>query len=350
MQANKSDRMQRGHSFIKILGIAVLAVVMLMSIAGAAPFAYITNSGSNTVSVIDTATNKVTATVKVGYDPYGIAISPDGKKAYVTNSGNFSVPGNTVSVIDTATNRVTATVKIGNNSYGVATSPDGKKVYVTSEDGVSVINTITSTVTATIKGSSDGTIGVYGLIAVAMGGSKVYAENDAVSLGIIDAATNNVSSTVDVGGTFPNGIAVNKDGTKLYVSTGGAADAGYGVSIIDTATNSYIGDVALPIKDPMYRPSDVAVNPADTKVYTTWSDGTVSVTDVERNTVIASVPVGDFPEGIAVSPDGKQVYVTNSGNSDVPGNTISVIDTTTNKVTATVKVGSDPSGVAIESV
>ncbi len=75
MQGNKSDRMQRGHIFIKILGIAVLAVVMLMSIAGAASFAYITNSGSNTVSVIDTTTNKVTATVKVGSDPSGVAIA-----------------------------------------------------------------------------------------------------------------------------------------------------------------------------------------------------------------------------------------------------------------------------------
>ena len=75
MQGNKSDRMQRGHSFIKILGISVLAVVMLMSIAGAASFAYITNSGSNTVSVIDTATNRVTATVKVGNNSYGVAIA-----------------------------------------------------------------------------------------------------------------------------------------------------------------------------------------------------------------------------------------------------------------------------------
>jgi YVTN family beta-propeller protein len=83
-------------------------ILMLISIAGAAPFAYITNSGSNNVSVIDTATNNVTATIFVGFDPSGVAVTPNGKNVYVTNTNNGD-PG-TVSVIDTATNTVTATL------------------------------------------------------------------------------------------------------------------------------------------------------------------------------------------------------------------------------------------------
>ena len=89
-------------------------------------YAYITNYGSNTVSVIDTATNNVIATVAVGMILHGVAVTPDGTKVYVTNWGS-----NTVSVIDTATNTVTATVNVGNSPYGVAVSPDGTKVYVT---------------------------------------------------------------------------------------------------------------------------------------------------------------------------------------------------------------------------
>jgi YVTN family beta-propeller protein len=58
---------------------------MLVSIADAAPFAYITNSIDNTVSVIDTATNIVAATVNVGPNPHGVAVTPDGKKVYVAN-------------------------------------------------------------------------------------------------------------------------------------------------------------------------------------------------------------------------------------------------------------------------
>jgi YVTN family beta-propeller protein len=76
--------------------------------ASAAPFAYITNYVDNTTSVIDIATNNVTATVPVGTGPGGVAVSPDGTKVYVTNSDD-----NTTSVIDTITNNVTDTVVVG---------------------------------------------------------------------------------------------------------------------------------------------------------------------------------------------------------------------------------------------
>ena len=51
----------------------------------AAPFAYVANAGDNTVSVIDTATNTVVAPIAVGSLPRGVAVTPDGKRAYVTN-------------------------------------------------------------------------------------------------------------------------------------------------------------------------------------------------------------------------------------------------------------------------
>ncbi len=87
------------------------------------------NQYEDTVSVIDTATNNIIATVDVGSSPTGIAVSPDGTKVYVTNYDD-----NTTSVIDTATNNVIATVNVGAGPMGVAVSPDGKKVYVTNYD------------------------------------------------------------------------------------------------------------------------------------------------------------------------------------------------------------------------
>src|SRR5205814_4182247 len=63
--------------------------------------AYVADSCSNMVAVIDTAANSMIATIPVGLDPMGIAITPDGTHVYVTN-----FVSNTVSVIDTATNTV----------------------------------------------------------------------------------------------------------------------------------------------------------------------------------------------------------------------------------------------------
>jgi YVTN family beta-propeller protein len=102
------DKISGGHVLIIILGITVLAFLMLASVAGAVPFAYITNYDDNTTSVIDIATNTVTSTVPVGIRPCGVAVSPDGSKLYVTNAGD-----NTTSVIDTITNNVTVTVAVG---------------------------------------------------------------------------------------------------------------------------------------------------------------------------------------------------------------------------------------------
>jgi len=128
---------------------AMLAMVLglMASTAAAAPFAYVTvtNVSSSYVSVIDTATNKVAATIAlpVGSAPFGVAVSPDGKHAYVANDGS-----NNVSVIDTATipPSVVATVPVGDRPVGVAVTPDGKHVYVANQrsNNVSVIDTATT--------------------------------------------------------------------------------------------------------------------------------------------------------------------------------------------------------------
>lgn len=84
--------------------------------------AYITNQGDGTVSVIDTATNTVTATIPVGSssEPFGVAVTPDGSKVYVADYG-----GDTVSVIDAASNTVTATIPVGADptAFGIFIQP-----------------------------------------------------------------------------------------------------------------------------------------------------------------------------------------------------------------------------------
>ena len=84
--------------------------------------AYVTSNLSNSVSVIDTATNIVLASVGVGSDPFAVSITPDGKHAYVANRGS-----NSVSVIATATNEVVATIPVGDgpSAVGIIPPPPG---------------------------------------------------------------------------------------------------------------------------------------------------------------------------------------------------------------------------------
>jgi len=121
---------------VALLAMLAMGLVLAASPAEAAPFAYVTNSFPiGTVSVIDTATNPpsvvATVTLPAGNEPTEIAVTPDGTRAYVTNSNGLS---GIVSVIDTATNTVAATVPVGFNPQGVAVTPDGKYAYVT-DDG-----------------------------------------------------------------------------------------------------------------------------------------------------------------------------------------------------------------------
>jgi YVTN family beta-propeller protein/beta propeller repeat protein len=286
-------------------------------------YAYITNYYSNNVSVIDTTTNSVKATVNVGTSPFGAAINPGGTKVYVTNYRS-----DTVSVIDTTTNNVTATVDVGSHPVGIAVSPDGSKVYVANElnQTVSVIDTATNNVAATITN-----VGMYPFgVAISPDGTKVYlTSEDGVS--VIDAVTNNVTAIVKAESN-PIGIAVSPDGTRVYVTNYNSNS----VSIIDTAANNVLASV-----DVGSNPGGVAVSPDGTRVYVANEfNHTVSVIDTATNNVTATVAdVGSYPWGVAVSPDGTKVYVVNEDG------TVSVIDTATNDVIVTVSnVGSNPIG------
>jgi len=69
--------------------------------------------------VIDPATNKITASVKVGQRPWGIALTQDGKKLYAANG-----PSNDVSVVDTDKLTTIKTIAVGKIPWGVAIGPN----------------------------------------------------------------------------------------------------------------------------------------------------------------------------------------------------------------------------------
>ncbi|MGH6839291.1 MAG: beta-propeller fold lactonase family protein [Methylocella sp.] len=363
---SNGSRAASARGFMPVFGMLAMGLGLLATAAAAAPFAYVTNESDNTVSVIDTATNKVVATVPVAGGVGSIAVAPDGKHAYVANFDS-----NTVSVIDTASNTVVATVPIGcspasNTSCllnGVAVTPDGKYAYVANStsirlpvipDGkhpdvmnngkfsfpgpgtVSVIDTATNTVVG-----SPIPVGVDPRgVAITPDGTRAYVANSTDpgggpgTVSVIATASNTVVATVQVGGA-PGALAITPDGKHAYVTNGLNT-----VSVIATATNKVVATVPLPVNS---GPIGVAITPDGKNVYVAngfSSPSNVSVIATASNTVVATVPVGNIPDGVAITPDGKHAYVANRDS-----NSVSVIDTATNMVVATVTVGSGPEGV-----
>ncbi|HWN32031.1 MAG TPA: Hsp70 family protein, partial [Pseudonocardia sp.] len=216
--------------------------------------AYVTNFGSSTLSVIDTATNGVVATVPVGQNPAVVAVAPNGGHAYVTNNGSASV-----SVVDTATNTVTATVPVGQRPSGVALTPDGRRAFVANRDS----NTVT----------------------------------------VLDTATNTVASTIAVNGS-PAAIALTPDGRRAYVTTFGAGGAPGGVAVLDSTSGAVTATVPVGVV-----PGSIAITPDGGRAYVTNFDSdTVSVIDTATNQVTATVPVGQNPANLAITPDGRLAY------------------------------------------
>ncbi|WP_316785175.1 Ig-like domain repeat protein [Streptomyces sasae] len=292
-----------------------------VAINSAGTRAYVANEGDDTVSVIDTATNTVTATINVGSSPFGVAVTPGGAFVYVTN-----VASDSVSVIDTATNAVTDTISVGTAPFGIAINTAGTRAHVANEgdDTVSVIDTATNTVIDTINvGSSP-----FG-VAFSPAGAFSYATNNgANTVSVIDTATNTVTATINVG-SGPTGIAITSDDALAYVTN----NSDNTISVIDTATNT-VSDT-IPAGG---APTNIAITPDDAFAYVTNNaDNTVSVLDIGSNTIAFDISVGTSPFGVAFTPNGLHAYVTN--NSD---NTVSVLDVAPFPTATTLTSTPDP--------
>src|SRR5262249_41811147 len=151
-RATMSFQLRENKVMHSLLKQVLLATLFSLSSVGTvlAQNAYITNSGDNTVSVIDTTSNTVTATITVGNSPFGVAVTPDGSTVYVANSMD-----NTVSVIPTSVNMETGVIPVGTIPQGVAVTPDGSLVYVANsiDNTVSVIPTSVNMETGAITRS-----------------------------------------------------------------------------------------------------------------------------------------------------------------------------------------------------
>lgn len=128
---------------------------------------------------------------------------------------------------------------------------------------------------------------------------------------------NQVVATISVG-RRPLDLAISRDGTRVYVTHLDSND----VTVFDTIQNEVIKSIRVDKKGDAY----LAITPDGTKAFVTSGKraNNVSVIDTASNTVVAEIPVGQNPLGVAITPDGTEAYVANHAS-----NNVSVIDTDT---------------------
>ncbi|HWD87509.1 MAG TPA: FG-GAP-like repeat-containing protein [Mucilaginibacter sp.] len=285
-------------------------------------FAYIPNTGDNTVSVINVGTSKVIATIKVGTNPSSLAVSPYGDKVYVLCS--FS---SKVDVISTATNTIIASIPVGQFATQVTLSPDGNWLYVPQESNVLVINTQINQVQYVLPGYND-----VSNIALSPDGTIAYETDGTENVVlIVSTVTRKLLSAINnIPAVGP--VAVSPDGNTIYVTSG----YNNSLYVINPATHTILATVPLNEREP----NGIAVSRDGKKVFVvTGVSSDVCIIDAQAYKLITTVGLGlgQAGNGIGVSPDGSKVYATNP-----IGNTVWVIDALTNKALGTIRVGSGP--------
>ena len=308
---------------------------------------YVTNEVSGDLSVIDSATYTVIATVPLGKRPRGIHASPDRKTIYVALSGSpIAGPGvdestlpppdksaDGIGVFDVTQNKVVRVIKGGSDPENFDISKDGTQLYISNEDdsAVSVVDIASGTIvkSAKVGGQPEG-------VKVTPDGKLVYVTSEeAGTISVFDPAAGKVLKTFKVGHR-PRSVAFVPDGSKAYVN----AENDGSVVVVDAIKQKMTEAISLG-KPGVIKPMAVLLSSDAAKLFVSTGRGhQVFTIDTATNKVLGSVEAGARPWGIALSPDGKKLYAANGSSND-----ISVIDVATNAVDRKIKAGSSPWGV-----
>jgi YVTN family beta-propeller protein len=339
--------------------IALLSLCFAARVAQAQVI-YATVPDTNSVAVIDGSNNSLLTTIAIaastatgsGTHPASIAITPDGKTAYVVNQA--CSPSSTVSVINTATNAVATTIPISGCPQEIALTPDGSHGYVTTRvpPGVLVIDLSTNAVVATISlGSGDRPSGVV----VSPHGDYVWvgSNNTGNSLYAIATATNTVVSTTTIPDPQLPGTNATCGMGELVVSPDanfllGTCSANEAV-MVDAHTAGVAFNVLVSCSA-----GAPAITPDQTKAYVadvecgslTERDLGLSGTTSTFQLCSTSCPSGDNPTELAFTADSSRGYVTAVHSSG--GAVLLVFDTATKGVITYLPLnGKSAGGLAI---
>jgi YVTN family beta-propeller protein len=280
--------------------------------------------------IVDVAAGQVTAVVDTGAAVTGLALSPDGRTAFVVNGW-----AGTIAVVDLESASVVKRIRVKAELDSAVVRPDGKRLYLTgTANGQGVVlgfDTATNSLAAVIQVGAAPTG-----IAITPDGSHLYVvNNQGASVTVIDTRIATVTRTVPVD-VLPQYVAVSPDGAFTYVShTSRLSDTNGSVTVIDNHTNQVVAHIPVGVGA-----CQLAVG-GDRLYVTNLQDGTVSVMDTVSRRVVQTLVL--TARGIAVSPRDHSVYFAGSRS-------VAIVDGGTGQLTSTIDLATDDKPATVIAV
>jgi len=298
---------------------------------------YAADQTSNTVSVIDPSSNKLLGVIRLG-DPvpgalsalyigqllvHGLGYSPDSRTLAVVSVGS-----NSVTLIDTATNKVKGVIYVGRSPHEAFFTPNGRELWVTvrGEDYVSVIDPVQMKETRRIRMANGPGMTMFG----PDGRYAFVCSSFTPELAVIDTASHQIIKRVPQTSPFCPNIAVSPENDEVWITL---KDTG---KVQVFRAKPPFEQIALLDTGPITNHVNFVNNRNGKFAYVTIG-GANEVKAYRRGAkpeLVATISVGDLPHGIWPSGDGTRVYVgLENGEHAV------AIDTLSNKVIANIPIG-----------
>jgi YVTN family beta-propeller protein len=257
------------------------------------------NKHEDTMSYVDTRTLEPFDKIATGHNPHEIALTPDGRFAYISN---YAPPGNTISVIDVAAHKHVAQIPTGEFAriHGAAMAPDGRNAYFTAGQAGYVVEVDTATNAVTRGIPTHGKISH--MVLVSPDGARLYTANiETQDVSVLDRASSELIARVPCGPGC-EGMAFRPDGRRLWALN---QEAGT-VTVIDTESLAAVETFECP-----GMPVRVRFTPDGTRaLISSWAErGELIVLDATSHAELARLLVGRRAIGLELSPDARLAFV-----------------------------------------
>lgn len=325
------SRLSRTIRFLVLTLAVTVSCTAAPEVAAAQRFVVV-NKSASTLSIVDAVTRSELATVRTGFAPHEVAVSRDGRFAYVSDYGTGPEPGNTVTIVDVAGAARIGTIPLGSHTrpHGITVADDGT-VWVTTEGSQHLLQLDPGerTILKAVRTGQN----VTHMVVLAEDAARVYTANiGSGTATAVDTDAGEVLAQISTG-AGAEGIDVAPDGRHVYVANRAAGT----LAEIEVASNTVtrtleVGDFPIRVK----------VRPDGGEVLVSNARGNeVVAVDIEAWEVVRRLPVGAVPVGILIAPDNRTAYVANTGDDK-----ISVIDLENWALDGEIVAGDEPDGMA----